>query len=632
MEDEEELPVTETAFGEQRPSERRVAREVARLLRSGCDDQRLGANETGRRLLALCGTSAEALKWLDRAIASLRPLSPSGVRAQKLMRQFSILARYDRTRESRTAIARDLGISPRQFYKERSRALVRLATLIAESDLQNRMRIATRQPLDAALAEADAYDDAGEPERAVSALRALLSTVNAPLGRLEILIRMIAPLARVGRTAEANHVAAAARRSLGAVDVVARTGVEGRLLLAELCRTQHQDDRAGYTRTFVDICRRIRPAVLSGDQSATRTLTAAFLDHAMNRVDVGDSRGAEESLREAEALAARMLELPAAMQIQASIVTVGVHVDQPEHFAQALREAVEAYRAAHERGLLRLARQALYQCTSAALIARKADCAARCGQVLLKQGRLSGDRDCLTRANFALAGADYLFGRYDRALERLNAMQTPATAGSVGDMVVDLLRARVLCGIGRLDVAHNILQNVIVQASAASMEQAVAMALLLKSRIAARLRDVRGARNDLGLGLELLSRYPTPFQLVRAYQHAFQLTRRKRYRDDLGDLWRLIAPAFMGKDDFVDVVADEDVSRSPEPVDDIASVLTQRQQTIADLVRIGKTNREIATRLGLSIRTVDQHVRSILQRLSIERRWEIDVPASASVR
>jgi DNA-binding NarL/FixJ family response regulator len=51
--------------------------------------------------------------------------------------------------------------------------------------------------------------------------------------------------------------------------------------------------------------------------------------------------------------------------------------------------------------------------------------------------------------------------------------------------------------------------------------------------------------------------------------------------------------------------------------------LTPREREIAELVSAGITNRAIATRLVLSERTVEGHVRSILAKLQLTNRTEL---------
>ncbi|MFI5906039.1 LuxR family transcriptional regulator [Dactylosporangium sp. NPDC051541] len=51
--------------------------------------------------------------------------------------------------------------------------------------------------------------------------------------------------------------------------------------------------------------------------------------------------------------------------------------------------------------------------------------------------------------------------------------------------------------------------------------------------------------------------------------------------------------------------------------------LSERERSVADLVRKGLTNRQIATRLGISTHTVNFHLRRIFQKLNISSRVEL---------
>jgi DNA-binding NarL/FixJ family response regulator len=61
------------------------------------------------------------------------------------------------------------------------------------------------------------------------------------------------------------------------------------------------------------------------------------------------------------------------------------------------------------------------------------------------------------------------------------------------------------------------------------------------------------------------------------------------------------------------------VAREPGGADQIAG-LTAREREVIELVAAGKTNREIAERLFLSVRTVDRHVSRILDKLGVGSR------------
>jgi DNA-binding CsgD family transcriptional regulator len=53
------------------------------------------------------------------------------------------------------------------------------------------------------------------------------------------------------------------------------------------------------------------------------------------------------------------------------------------------------------------------------------------------------------------------------------------------------------------------------------------------------------------------------------------------------------------------------------------SMLTEREQQVADLIRRGARNREVALALQISEHTVERHVSSILGRLGLRSRWQI---------
>jgi DNA-binding CsgD family transcriptional regulator len=55
--------------------------------------------------------------------------------------------------------------------------------------------------------------------------------------------------------------------------------------------------------------------------------------------------------------------------------------------------------------------------------------------------------------------------------------------------------------------------------------------------------------------------------------------------------------------------------------------LTRRELEVMRLVAAGRTNREIATELFLSIRTIDMHVRNILAKLDCRSRVEASAKA-----
>jgi DNA-binding NarL/FixJ family response regulator len=54
--------------------------------------------------------------------------------------------------------------------------------------------------------------------------------------------------------------------------------------------------------------------------------------------------------------------------------------------------------------------------------------------------------------------------------------------------------------------------------------------------------------------------------------------------------------------------------------------LTAMELRVAELVAAGRSNRDIATQLFVSHRTVESHVSRILAKLQVASRWEVKVP------
>ncbi|TVQ90158.1 MAG: LuxR family transcriptional regulator [Deltaproteobacteria bacterium] len=85
--------------------------------------------------------------------------------------------------------------------------------------------------------------------------------------------------------------------------------------------------------------------------------------------------------------------------------------------------------------------------------------------------------------------------------------------------------------------------------------------------------------------------------------------------------------------DEVDPLCLVQLTRLPYPLRCGRHLLTDRQREVADLVRIGQLNHEIAQTLGISVGTVKVHLRTIFRTLGVRSRAELgahlDAPADA---
>jgi DNA-binding NarL/FixJ family response regulator len=63
-----------------------------------------------------------------------------------------------------------------------------------------------------------------------------------------------------------------------------------------------------------------------------------------------------------------------------------------------------------------------------------------------------------------------------------------------------------------------------------------------------------------------------------------------------------------------------------------AGALTPQEKAVADLARAGRTNKEIAAQLYLSVNTVETHLSHIYRKLGVNRRWQLIAGEETSAR
>lgn len=70
-------------------------------------------------------------------------------------------------------------------------------------------------------------------------------------------------------------------------------------------------------------------------------------------------------------------------------------------------------------------------------------------------------------------------------------------------------------------------------------------------------------------------------------------------------------------------VLDAFASIAPRDVDPELDLLTEREQEVLRLIALGNTYKEVASRLAISVKTVERHVSSVLRKLQLSNRHEI---------
>jgi len=96
---------------------------------------------------------------------------------------------------------------------------------------------------------------------------------------------------------------------------------------------------------------------------------------------------------------------------------------------------------------------------------------------------------------------------------------------------------------------------------------------------------------------------------------------------DMVDVIRALASPSFGRSTFADMLESRPNGRSK--MLSLWSALTRREQEVLAELRRGRTNREIAARLGVSITTVNKHVQQVLKKLHVRTRSQAIAMAAA---
>ncbi|WP_370384769.1 AAA family ATPase [Catenulispora sp. GAS73] len=150
------------------------------------------------------------------------------------------------------------------------------------------------------------------------------------------------------------------------------------------------------------------------------------------------------------------------------------------------------------------------------------------------------------------------------------------------------------------------------------------------SGIALRVRGlIAAAQGELDEAAELLTRAveahdasPMPIERGRSLLALGQVQRRRKAKTEARQALQDALDCFdsHGHRPFAQLVEAE-LARGQRA--GAGSVLTASEQRVADLVAGGFTNREVAARLSMSVRTVESHVASVFRKLGVRSRTEL---------
>lgn len=149
-----------------------------------------------------------------------------------------------------------------------------------------------------------------------------------------------------------------------------------------------------------------------------------------------------------------------------------------------------------------------------------------------------------------------------------------------------------------------------------SFAQAAHAALASAEDAVAAGQPIRAARSRLlaGLALQQAGDPTRAVEQLRKAEETFTAHKAGRYRDQAARALRGLG---------VHAVAGRGRNSVPAPSPADVSVLSKRESTVAALVHQGRTNRQIAQELSISLKTVENHLAKAFRRLGISSRAQL---------
>lgn len=193
--------------------------------------------------------------------------------------------------------------------------------------------------------------------------------------------------------------------------------------------------------------------------------------------------------------------------------------------------------------------------------------------------------------------------------------------------------AQALVNVGRLEEAAAVGREMLALGRRSNRPALTGVGLRIEGLVAA-------ARGDLDHGAGALSRAvsehencPLPLELGRSLLALGQVERRRRAKAEGNDALRAALRRFtsIGAKPFADQARAE-LRRGTRGRGAGMSALTPVEQQVAELVAAGMSNREVATRLFASVRTIEAHLSAVYRKLEIRSRSELAARYAAERR
>jgi DNA-binding CsgD family transcriptional regulator len=235
-----------------------------------------------------------------------------------------------------------------------------------------------------------------------------------------------------------------------------------------------------------------------------------------------------------------------------------------------------------------------------------------------------------------LATLDLWTGRPTSAHELLRSVREPLLAtgfGFIGSMTLGLwsLDIEALIACERLDEAQLVLDDLIARARSAKNPNAIAIAERCRGLLLAARRDTTAALKALEAGLTEHSGRPLAPEIARTLLELGTLQRRAKQKTKAKESLERALAMFeqMGAPMWAARARDE-LARVGLRRPRVSEGLTPAQTRVAELVLAGLSNREIASTLYMSQRSVEAHLTKVYREFGVRTRAQLVASMSAA--
>ncbi|HTU82509.1 MAG TPA: tetratricopeptide repeat protein [Candidatus Acidoferrales bacterium] len=445
----------------------------------------------------------------------------------------TIVTRCDLAKERHAAVAAQLGISERHFYRERRKAILALGEAL-ESLTRRAPALAASaaDPATAPLSLAGAFANVGRHDDAIRLLdRALLDTPTAQ-AFVAIATRLAQLCFGAGEAERAfAYLSDAELRSTGAVPRLEAATMRAELLLR----------RGQVTRAKHDVLRTIRTLNALGEAPSTRRARALVNAHLV-LVDVCDDldefgAGLEAAI---EAVAtARRYDLEPALRLRARLTLAQMRMLTATPASDLLDHLAADYEFAQTHGLPHeCADSAGLFCVLYSYSGEHAR-ALSFGKKALEIDRAVGANDRVHR--WYVAWAYLRLGNTAAARTMLGDVPyaNPDDDDSFDYVIPRLIAAEALYEERRHHDALNVARAAVRAMRRIGSERGLGSALRVQAEIQSALGESGSASRSIDEAVALLGRSGPPYALAQAYRCSAKVTGNRRHRRIAGELMQL---------------------------------------------------------------------------------------------